>query len=265
MLKIKIMKTTILTLLLSAYFAISISAQSAGSLKGKVLDFKTNEPIIGANVFLDVQGSIIGTTTDVDGRFSIKPLSPGSYEVNISYIGYNPEKRPASIYPGEPTFLKDIKLTQGIQIGGDGVVVYGGDKKEDEWVIDPGQIGKKALNPEDISNIAGSENIVMVIRATNSDIQVSSDGKDILFRGSRSGTSAYYVDGVKQNDMSFGIPSCAVGSIVVYSGGIPSQYGDVTGGVVVIESKSYFDVRTERRIIANKKKKMQMATINGIL
>ena len=161
------MKTIIITVILGAYFAVNILAQSAGSLKGRVLDLKTNEPIIGANVYLDVQGSITGTTTDVDGRFSIKPLSPGNYEVNISFIGYTPEKRTATIYPGEPTFIKDIKLTQGILIGGNDGITINGEKKADEWVIDPGQIGKKALNPGDINNIAGSENIVMVIRATN--------------------------------------------------------------------------------------------------
>lgn len=260
------MKTIILTFILTAYFAINILGQSAGSLKGKVLDYKTNEPLIGANVFLDVQGSIVGTTTDVDGRFSIKPLSPGTYEVNISFIGYTPEKKSATVYPGEPTFMKEIKLTQGIIIGGDdGLVINGGAKKEDIFVIDPNKIGKVALTSEDINNIAGSQDISMVIRVTNSDVQVSNDGKDIFFRGSRSGTSAYYVDGMKLDDLSFNLPSCAVGSIVVYSGGIPSQYGDVTGGVIIIESKSYFDVRTERRRLANEKKKMQMATVNGIL
>jgi hypothetical protein len=27
----------------------------------------------------------------------------------------------------------------------------------------------------------------------------------------------------------------------VYSGGIPAKYGDCSGGVIVIETKSYFD------------------------
>ena len=39
-----------------------------------------------------------------------------------------------------------------------------------------------------------------------------------------------------------GIPGLAVGSIKVYTGGIPSNYGDVTGGVIVVETTSYFDL-----------------------
>jgi outer membrane receptor protein involved in Fe transport len=38
------------------------------------------------------------------------------------------------------------------------------------------------------------------------------------------------------------IPSSAIGSISVYTGGLPAKYGDTTGGVVVIETKSYMDL-----------------------
>jgi hypothetical protein len=36
-------------------------------------------------------------------------------------------------------------------------------------------------------------------------------------------------------------PSMAIGSIMVYTGGVPSKYGDYSGGVVVVETMSYFD------------------------
>jgi hypothetical protein len=35
------------------------------------------------------------------------------------------------------------------------------------------------------------------------------------------------------------VPAGAIAEIIVYSGGIPARYGDVTGGVVVITTKSY--------------------------
>lgn len=34
-------------------------------------------------------------------------------------------------------------------------------------------------------------------------------------------------------------------NIKVYTGGIPARYGDVTGGVVAVETKGYFDVLKE--------------------
>jgi len=39
-----------------------------------------------------------------------------------------------------------------------------------------------------------------------------------------------------------------IGNMTVYTGGVPAKYGDFTGGVVVIESKSYSDYVIEKRI-----------------
>ena len=53
--------------------------------KGKVLDKETNEPLIGATIY--VQELKSGTATDISGKFRIKLLS-GKYTLEISYIGY---------------------------------------------------------------------------------------------------------------------------------------------------------------------------------
>ena len=39
-----------------------------------------------------------------------------------------------------------------------------------------------------------------------------------------------------------GVPNEAINSFSVYTGGVPAKYGDVTGGIVAIETKSYFDL-----------------------
>lgn len=240
---------------MSLFQALWINAQNAGSIKGRILDAKTNEPLIGANAYVDVAGTKMGINADLDGRFTIKPLSPGTYEVNISFVGYTGRKITTTVFPDEVTFMKDIKLSEGITFGE--IIINGNKENDDPRLIDPGQVGKMAIKSAEIEKIAGSENVAMLIRATNSEAQVSSDGKDIVFRGSRSGSSTCYIDGMRQDDLNSTVPGCIVGTLVMHSGGIPSKYGDVTGGVVVIETKNYFDVRTERRILENKKNEMK--------
>jgi len=250
------MKTFKMIIVLAFVPFIILKAQNAGSLNGKVYDASSKQPLIGCNVYIDDDGRKIGTITDVDGNYTLKPLPSGTYQVNYSYTGYNSKIVAASVFPGEKTFIKDIKLTDGIMM--DGVTVTA--EKNDVRLIDPGQIGKTNILPGEIKNIAGSNNPVMVIRAISSEVQISKDGKDIVFRGSRNGSSACYIDGVKQANISSTIPGCAIGSIVVYSGEIPAQFGDVTGGIIVLETKSFFDVRAERRILASKKKDEKGAT-----
>ncbi len=248
--KNKKMKTIKLVIVLALIPFMFIKAQNAGSLNGKVYDGLTKQPLIGCNVYIDDDGRKIGTITDNDGNYTLKPLPSGMYQVNYSYTGYNSKTVAANIFPGEKTFMKNISLFEGIIM--DEAVVTA--EKNDARLIDPGQINKTSLIPAEIKNIAGSSNPVMVIKAVSSEVQISKDGKDIVFRGSRNGSSACYIDGVKQANLSSTIPGCAIGSIVVYSGGIPAQYGDVTGGIIVLETKSYFDVRAQRRILESKKK-----------
>ena len=82
-------------------------------------------------------------------------------------------------------------------------------------------------------------NIAGILRSISSDIQVDNNNKVIL-RGSRPGNSITIIDDVKSmGDAS--VPSLAIGSVTVYSGGIPAKYGDFTGGVILIQTKSFFD------------------------
>jgi len=57
-----------------------------GSIKGKVIDGDTKQPLIGVNVFIpDLK---IGATTDLDGTFSLPKVKVGSYTIAFSCIGY---------------------------------------------------------------------------------------------------------------------------------------------------------------------------------
>ncbi|MCB0306808.1 MAG: carboxypeptidase-like regulatory domain-containing protein, partial [Calditrichaeota bacterium] len=61
-------------------------AQGNGRISGKVVDEKTQEPLIGVNI--EVLGSNTGTTTDSEGSFWLEQLIPGTYRLRFSYIGY---------------------------------------------------------------------------------------------------------------------------------------------------------------------------------
>ncbi|WP_462253500.1 carboxypeptidase-like regulatory domain-containing protein [Ekhidna sp.] len=56
------------------------------TIKGKAIDSETQEPVAFANVFFS--GTLIGSTTDIDGNFSFEIPVEGKYELIISYIGY---------------------------------------------------------------------------------------------------------------------------------------------------------------------------------
>jgi len=76
---------TIKIFILVLLFPIAVFAQRA-SLTGRVVDAVSNEPLPFVNII--VSGSAIGTTTDLDGNFILKGLTPGFIRLETSFIGY---------------------------------------------------------------------------------------------------------------------------------------------------------------------------------
>ncbi len=69
-----------------AFCLAAISSWAQNSISGKVLDAKTNEPLIGASVWTEKQGR--GAVTDEDGNFTITKLKEGEIQLRISYVGF---------------------------------------------------------------------------------------------------------------------------------------------------------------------------------
>ncbi|MGB0150529.1 MAG: carboxypeptidase-like regulatory domain-containing protein, partial [Flavobacteriales bacterium] len=77
-------------LLLSlAFLFIAIGpATGQGTIRGKMTDAQTGETLIGANVV--IKEPYKGAMADIDGNYELDGLSPGTYMVTGSFIGYTP-------------------------------------------------------------------------------------------------------------------------------------------------------------------------------
>lgn len=80
---IKLITKCIFSILLITIFCVTASAQT---LKGKVSDSNTGEPLVGASVKLD--GTKYTTLVKLDGSFSFTKIPPGTYHISITYLGY---------------------------------------------------------------------------------------------------------------------------------------------------------------------------------
>ena len=81
------MKKTVVGLVL--YLA-SFAAWAQHSLSGKVVDAKSNLPLVGASVWTETASR--GTVTDESGQFVLSKLPEGKLEIRISYLGYETER-----------------------------------------------------------------------------------------------------------------------------------------------------------------------------
>jgi outer membrane receptor protein involved in Fe transport len=73
-------------LILFAIFALPVHAHNAGNIRGNVTDAKNGNPLAG--VVVQIKGSLIGTSTDLNGKFELKNIQIGNYELAFSLLGY---------------------------------------------------------------------------------------------------------------------------------------------------------------------------------
>ena len=103
---------------LCAVMSASVSAQSGGyEVKGVVVD--QAGPVVGATVM--EPGTTIGTTTDLDGNFSLK-VSSSSAAVEISCIGYTTLTFKASQLPARIVLKEDSEFIEEVVVIGYGTV-----------------------------------------------------------------------------------------------------------------------------------------------
>ena len=83
------LRTSLVCALIAAAYLLtspSLYAAGSGTIKGKVLDKLTGDPLIGANIM--VVGTSLGAPSNIDGEFIIHDMPSGERTLKISYIGY---------------------------------------------------------------------------------------------------------------------------------------------------------------------------------
>ena len=217
-----------------------LAAQDPGEIHGLVLD-PDGQPLWMAHVYVDDAAGPIGEATDADGRFTIKPLAPGTYAVHCSFSGMLPfDYLAVKVNPGKITRLNDINL-QFKTLGPVDVVRY----IFEPPLIDPEDPVVMTVVASQLKHSPIRKNPMKVIATYTPGVYQSLATGELYFKGSRSDAIAFYVDGVKMTSLA-AVPPESIASYSVYTGGLPARYGDVTGGVVAIETHSYFDLYRQR-------------------
>ena len=188
-----IQRFTILTLL---FFASSRLFAQNGTLVGSAKDKLTQEPLIGATI--NLEGAELGASTDLDGNFRISNIPPKSYNVKITYLGYETETRyNVVITTGNANFL-NFELNPASNTIGE-VVISENRSIRVATVETPVSI--QNLSIEEIkSNPGGNFDISKVVGTLPGVAGAPGGGSfrnDLIIRGGGPSENVYYLDGVE--------------------------------------------------------------------
>lgn len=114
-------KKSVIGCLIASLFLFNISlAATAGTIYGLITDSKTGDPLPGANVMILRGESIIsGAATDLHGNYKLRNVSPGSYTLKVSYIGYGEKTELITVSSGEKKIVNmflSFKIIKGEEV-----------------------------------------------------------------------------------------------------------------------------------------------------
>ncbi|MCB9219847.1 MAG: carboxypeptidase-like regulatory domain-containing protein [Ignavibacteriales bacterium] len=219
----------VIILFLSVVFSSTILfAQTTGKISGTVTDANTGAPVIGANII--IEGSTIGAAADIEGYFVILNVSPGTYTLKASAIGYSASTLLNVRVNIDQTTNADFKLSEEVYETGEVVVVA----KTPIVQKDVASSGVN-LNSEEIQNLP----VVSITSVVG--LQAGVDNGDI--RGSGSADEiVYQVNGITMRDGRDNTPYSnvsftSVEQVKVQTGGFTADVGDVRSGLIQVVTK----------------------------
>ncbi len=183
-----------LAFILSFYF---LYAQT-GSVTGLVQDAITRQPLAGATI--QVEGITATALSDSSGRYRIDGIPAGSYNITVSFVGFETESRfNVPITTGN---VNEISFEMQPRSSGLAEVVVISNRRSARATTLATPLGVQRLTSEEIkSNPGGNFDISRVINSLpgvgGSSGSVGGYRNDIIVRGGGPGENVFYLDGIE--------------------------------------------------------------------
>lgn len=218
------------TLLLSAGFAFAQTGN--GSIKGQVKDKESGDPLPFVKVVVMQNGQQKGfASTDFDGKFLISSLPPGAYDVEARFVGYQPVRlEGVEVNSDKYTILKDLEMGNSAEMLDVVEVIH----YEVPLIDKDGGASGATVTRDDIAKMPTRS--ATGIAQTVGGVYSSEGSGDLSIRGTRSDATYYFIDGIKVRGSS-ALPKSAIQEVTVVTGGVPANYGDLTGGIISITTR----------------------------
>jgi TonB dependent receptor/CarboxypepD_reg-like domain/TonB-dependent Receptor Plug Domain len=234
-----------------------------GRISGRVTDKNSSVVVIGATVI--VEGTTLGGVSDTDGRFYIKDIPSGSYNIQVQSLGYEQ----AVIYNVVISSGNEQMLTVELD------AAKATDLKE--VVIRKNPFSHRAETPLSIqtlsaqeikSNPGGNFDVSRVIQAFpgvgGTSGSVGGYRNDLIIRGGAPNENIYYLDGIEvpvinhfATQGSAGGPTgilniSFIDDVSLYTSAFPAKYDNALSGILQIKQReaNHTKIQTNFRLSA---------------
>jgi len=229
-------------ILLFSFLSISNFALSQNvKVYGTITNVLNNDPIPFANII--VEGTMIGTTSDIDGNYEILNLQAGAYNFKCSYIGFNTDIQSEIKVSSNKNLRLDFFLSENSEVLSE-VKVKGNTFNKTK----ASPVSLRTINASEISKSpGGNRDISKVISNLPGVSSSSSFRNDIIIRGGAPSENRFFLDGIEiQTINHFSTQGSSGGPVGIlnvnfirevdlYTGAFPANRGNALSSVMELK------------------------------
>jgi len=228
-------------LILPAFFIFGLSTAmlaQQSTFRGSVLDRETGEPISFANVL--VRDTDFGTNTDLDGFFTVANIPVGTYEVVVTYLGYDSTVVTVTVAEDEIPFKRIFMEPSAVELAE--VEVSGRrERARTETTVSTLQVTSKQIRS--LPSIGGEADIAQYLPVLPGIIVSGDQGGQLYIRGGSPVQNRIMIDGMTIYNPfhSIGFFSVfeteTIRSVDVLTGGFNAEHGGRISAIVDIKTR----------------------------
>ena len=231
-----LMRNSSLLFIIIFGFQFSAIAQEKASINGYVLNHHTGETLMMAHISLhEIER---GTSSNRSGYYTLTNLEPGTYTLQVSFIGFHSYQAEITLDPGENLKLNIDLVPADIQM--DALIVEADENREELR-----NIGMVQFTPELIQDIPAvlEPDLFRSVQLLPGVKAASDFSSGLYIRGGSPDQTLILLDETPIYNPShfFGFFSIFNPDIIedvrLYKGGYPAQYGGRIGSILSIYSK----------------------------
>ncbi len=240
----------LLTLTFVATIALAEDEKSAnGKIAGKVMDKATNETMVGLAVVVD--GTTKASPTNIEGRYELTSLEPGTYKIVLKYLGYQTKIIDGVVVKAGQVTNLDVIMEESVTETGT-VEIVSTFRKESIgalYSIQKNNISvSDGISSDVIKRSPDKSTADILKRVSGTSVQ---DNKFVIIRGLSDRYNFAMLNGAPlpsteadKRAFSFDIiPSNLVDNLLINKTASPDLPGDFAGGVINISTKDFPEER----------------------
>ncbi|MCS7003945.1 MAG: TonB-dependent receptor [Cytophagales bacterium] len=229
--------------LFALFFSYKALSQSTQTIKGRIVDKLTQQPLIGANVVWMLNDSLIGggATTDENGFFRIENVALGRRTVRVTMVGYETQLITNLLVTSAKEINLEIQLIEsGTELQSVEIIAY----EKNETINDMVAVSGRTFALEETERYPASRQDPARMASNFAGVQGSNDARnDIVIRGNSPVGLLWRLEDIDiPNPNHFAVAGTTGGPISIINnkylansdfmtGAFPAEYGNALAGV----------------------------------